>query len=126
MFLLGFNNILPLLIGNYQGQSSAIPDMSFGPVTQGEENKIHMDNGLTYDFQQAIGFPSWGNVAESCNAGYQSDFQLSLPSTQSSAMSMMPRQDNELLDNVFSGAFGKKQEPRNHSDGLGQWQVCYV
>lgn len=123
----GFSNILLLLIGNYQGHSSAIPGMSFGPITQGEETRTPMDNGLTFDFQQDIGFPSWGNVAESSSAGYQSvDFQLSLPSTQSNTMSMMPGQDNELLDHVFTGAFRKKQEFRNHSDSLGEWQVFYV
>lgn len=109
---------------NYQVQSSAIPGMSFVPITQGEENKSPMDNGLTYDFQQDIGFQSWGNVAGSSSASYQSvDFQLSLPSSQSSGMSMMPVQDNELLDHVFSGAFRKKQEFENHSDGLGEWQA---
>lgn len=122
-----FSNILLLLTGNYQVQSSAIPGMSFVPITQGEEIKSPMDNGLTYDFQQDIGFPSWGNVAGSSSASYQSvDFQLSLPSSQSSGMSMMPIQDNELLDHVFSGAFRKKQEFGNNSDGLGEWQVFYV
>ncbi|KAL1540816.1 calmodulin-binding transcription activator 2-like isoform X1 [Salvia divinorum] len=108
---------------NYQGHSSAIPGMSLGPITQGEENRTRMDNGLTCDFQQDIGFSSWGDVAESSSASYQSvDFQLSLPCTQSSAMSMMPGQDNELLDDVFTGEFMKKQEFRNHSDSRGKWQ----
>ncbi|KAH6796636.1 hypothetical protein C2S52_021190 [Perilla frutescens var. hirtella] len=110
---------------NYSGQSSAIPGMRFEPITKRGETKNPTDNGLPYDFQQDIAFPSWGNVAESSsNTGYQSiDFQLSLPSTQSSEMSMMRGQDNELLDHVFSGAFSKKQEFGNHSDGLGEWQA---
>ncbi|XP_042015501.1 calmodulin-binding transcription activator 2-like isoform X1 [Salvia splendens] len=107
---------------NYQGRSSAIPGMSLGPITQGEENRTSMDNGLTCNFQQDIGFSSWG-VAESSSTSYQSvDFQLSLPCTQSSAMSMIPGQDNELLDDVFTDEFMKKQEFRNHSDSMGNWQ----
>lgn len=126
-FLFRFSNILLLLIVNYQGHSSAIPGMRLGPITQGEENRTRMDSGLTCDFQQDIGFSSWGNVAESSSASYQSvDFQLSLPCTQSSAMSMMPGQDNELLDDVFTDEFMKKQDFRNHSDSMGKWQVSYV
>ncbi|KAL1568053.1 calmodulin-binding transcription activator 1-like isoform X1 [Salvia divinorum] len=107
---------------NYQGHSSTISDMSFGSITQGEENRTPMNSGLTYDFQQDIEFPSWGNVA-GC-ASYQSlDFQLSLPSTQSNAMSMIPGQDNELLNHVFTGEFKKQQEFMNHSDSLGEWQA---
>lgn len=125
-FLFRFSNMLLLLIVNYQGRSSAIPGMSLGPITQGEENRTRMDNGLTCNFQQDIGFPSWG-VAESSSTSYQSvDFQLSLPCTQSSAMSMIPGQDNELLDDVFTDELMKKQEFRNHSDSMGNWQVSYV
>lgn len=123
--LFRFSNIFPVLIGNYQEHSSTISGMSFGSIAQGEENRTPMNSGLTYDFQQDIGFPSWGNVAGS--ASYQSlDFQLSLPSTQSNAMSMMPGQDSELLDQVFTGEFKKQQEFANHSDSIRDWQVSYV
>ncbi|KAL8478988.1 hypothetical protein ACS0TY_030763 [Phlomoides rotata] len=109
---------------NYQGQSSAIPGMSFGSITQGEENKNSMDNGLAFALQRDLEFSSWNNVVESSNAGYQSvSYELSLPSNQSSQMSMIPGEDNELLDQVFSGAFRKKQEFGSHSDGLEEWQA---
>lgn len=112
---------------NYQGQSSAISGMGFGSITQGGENKNSMDNGLAFELQRDLEFSSWNNVVESSNAGYQSaSYELSLPSNQSSQMSMMPGEDNELLDQVLSGAFRKKQEFGSHPDGLESWQVLDV
>ncbi|KAI3462072.1 hypothetical protein Pfo_018735 [Paulownia fortunei] len=115
----------PVPISNdYQGQFSAIPGMSFGSITQGEKNKNPVDNGLAYELQRDLELPSWDNVDETSNAGYQSvNFQPSLPSTRSSAMSVMPGQENELLDQVFTGVFRKQQEFGSHSDGLEEWQA---
>ncbi|KAL0396567.1 UNVERIFIED_CONTAM: Calmodulin-binding transcription activator 3 [Sesamum calycinum] len=88
------------------------------------KNKDPMDNGLTYQLHGELEFPSWGNVVESSNAGYQSvNFQPSHPSTQSSAMSLMPGQENELLDQIFTGVLGKKQNFGSHSGGLEEWQA---
>ncbi|KAK6118384.1 hypothetical protein DH2020_047801 [Rehmannia glutinosa] len=109
---------------NYQGQFSAIPGSSFGSIPEGGKNNNPMDNGLTYELHRDLEFPSWQNVVESSNAGYQSvNFQPALSSAQSSALSMMPGQDNELLDQVFNGVFGKKQELGSHSGGLEEWQA---
>ncbi|KAL0431939.1 UNVERIFIED_CONTAM: Calmodulin-binding transcription activator 3 [Sesamum radiatum] len=115
----------PVPISNiYQGQFSAIPGMSSGSVTHGEKNKNPMDNGLTYQIHGELEFPSWGNVVESSNAGYQPvNFQPSHPSPQSSAMSLMPGQENELLDQVFTGVLGKKQNFGSHSSGMEEWQA---
>ncbi|XP_011097567.1 calmodulin-binding transcription activator 1-like [Sesamum indicum] len=115
----------PVPISNiYQGQFSAIPGVSSGSLTDGEKNKDPMDNGLTYQLHGELEFPSWGNVVESSNAGYQSvNFQPSHPSTQSSAMSLMPGQENQLLDQVFTGVLGKKQNFGSHSGGLEEWQA---
>ncbi|KAL0289973.1 UNVERIFIED_CONTAM: Calmodulin-binding transcription activator 2 [Sesamum angustifolium] len=120
-----FNGVVTGCLKNmYQGQFSAIPGMSSGSVTHGEKNKDPMDNSLTYQLHGELEFPSWGNVVESSNAGYQSvNFQPSHPSTQSSAMSLMPGQENELLDQIFTGVLGKKQNFGSHSGGLEEWQA---
>ncbi|KAL8034214.1 hypothetical protein ABFX02_12G012700 [Erythranthe guttata] len=106
---------------NYRGQMPAVPGMNFGSVMQGEKNKNPMDSGLTYELHQNLEFPLWQNVVESSAV----NFQQSLPSTQTSTMGIMPGQENELLDQVFTNLIRNKRDSGNHSDGLGDWQAPY-
>ncbi|KAL3622071.1 hypothetical protein CASFOL_034267 [Castilleja foliolosa] len=108
-------------LNDYQGQSSAIPGMSFGDIPQGEKNKNPSDIGSGYDFHRDLEFQTWKNVVESSHAaGYPS---MNFPSTQPSALNIVPGQDNELLDQALTGVFGNKQELGSHSGGLEEWQV---
>ncbi|KAL2531409.1 Calmodulin-binding transcription activator 3 [Abeliophyllum distichum] len=108
---------------NYQGQLMASPGMSFESVA-GERVTTSMDDGLTYGIRQDLDFPSWENVKERSTAGYDSlNVQPSLSSSQPSMMSMMLGHENELLGQVFAGAFGKKQDFGCNPDGFDEWQT---
>ncbi|PIN18925.1 hypothetical protein CDL12_08379 [Handroanthus impetiginosus] len=108
---------------NYQGHFAVIPGMSFGSLTQEKKIKNPTDDSLTYELHQDLEFSDCENVVESSNAGYQSvNFQPSLPSTQLSAMSTLPGEGNELVDEVFTG-FRKRQEIGAHSDGVEDFQA---
>lgn len=120
MYLLQFDT----LTDSYKGQFSASPDMSFGSVTQGGKDKIRLDNGLTYELHQDLGFQSWENLVESSSSGHRSStFQPSLPSSQPCTMSMMGGQENEFLGQVPVGTFGNSGQFERHSNGMEQWQV---
>ncbi|KAL6558828.1 hypothetical protein OROMI_019178 [Orobanche minor] len=109
---------------NYQGQFSTIRGMTFGSILQGEKSKTPIDVGLTHELYRNLEFPTLESVVGSSNSGYQSlNFQPSLPSTQSSSLSLMPGQDNELLNQAYTGMFGKKKELGNYSGGLEEWQA---
>ncbi|GER51063.1 calmodulin-binding transcription activator 1 [Striga asiatica] len=108
---------------NYQGQLPALPDTSFGNIQQGETSEITTDISLTYGLHRNE-FPTWEKIVESSNSGYESvNFQSSLSSTQSSALSTMTGQDNQLFDQAFTGVFGKRQELGSHSGGMEAWQA---
>ncbi|XP_012853297.1 PREDICTED: calmodulin-binding transcription activator 3 [Erythranthe guttata] len=115
------SHIFTAMTDNYRGQMPAVPGMNFGSVMQGEKNKNPMDSGLTYELHQNLEFPLWQNVVESSAV----NFQQSLPSTQTSTMGIMPGQENELLDQVFTNLIRNKRDSGNHSDGLGDWQAPY-
>ncbi|PIN11876.1 hypothetical protein CDL12_15514 [Handroanthus impetiginosus] len=113
--------------------------MSFGSPTQGGKIKNATDNGSTYELHQDLEFSSWENVLETSNSGHQSfysfpgsfaasrdPFQLPpLPLTQSCAMSTIPGQENELLDQVFADVLSKRQEFGSHSDALVDRQAYH-
>ncbi|CAA0823597.1 Calmodulin-binding transcription activator 3 [Striga hermonthica] len=108
---------------NYQGQLSALPDTSFGNIQQGETSEITTDISFTYGLHRND-VPTWEKIVESSNSGFESvNFQSSLASTQSSAVSIMPGQDNQLFDQAFTGVFGKRQELGSHSGGIEAWQA---
>ncbi|CAI9758229.1 unnamed protein product [Fraxinus pennsylvanica] len=104
---------------NYQGQFSASTGASFESITQMENNKDFMDNGLTYEPRHDLDNQVWENVVECGSDGYQA---LNFQPAQSS-MGMMLGQENELLGQVVSGAIGNRHEEfGSHSNGLEEWQ----
>ncbi|KAL6554853.1 hypothetical protein OROGR_006111 [Orobanche gracilis] len=120
----GSNPYYPVPISsNYQGQFSTTRGMTFESILEGVKSKTPTDVGFSYGLYRNLEFPTLENVVGSSNSGYQSiNFQPLLPSTQSSSLSLMPGQDNELLNQACAGMFRKK-ELVNHSGGLEEWQA---
>ncbi|KAK9271617.1 hypothetical protein L1049_001980 [Liquidambar formosana] len=103
---------------------STVPGMDFVSLTREDRGKDGNDAGLTFEPQKHLDFPSWEDVLENCTAGDQSvTFQPSLSSTGFDTMVVIPKQENDILGQLFTDNFGKKQEFGYHSQGQDEWQT---
>ncbi|XP_027078238.1 calmodulin-binding transcription activator 3-like [Coffea arabica] len=114
-------------LNGYQGQFSGVPDVNFASIPQGEKDQSTTGAGLSYMPEGHLDFPSWGNVLDSRNGGYQSvNFQPSVSATQHGTINVMPGGMNDILGQALTDGLGKRQDSDAHVGGLEQWQTSEV
>ncbi|KAL3527718.1 hypothetical protein ACH5RR_012374 [Cinchona calisaya] len=108
----------------YQGQFSAVPEIDYSSIPQGEKDESTVSAGMTYMPKGHVDFTSWENVLENRNAGYQSvNFQPALSATQASSMNVMHGGTSDILGQVLTDDLGKRQNSDDRAGGLEQWQT---
>ncbi|XP_057970537.1 calmodulin-binding transcription activator 3 [Malania oleifera] len=109
---------------DYEGKLLGTPVVDFASLTREENHKDANDVALAYGAQKQLDLPSWEDMLESCTTGIQSvPFQSSLSSTQANSICIIPKQDKEIMGQLFTDGFAKKQEFGNCLPGQEEWQV---
>lgn len=108
---------------DYQGKLD-IPGADFTSLAQESSSKDSNSVGISYELPKNLDFPSWEDVLENCNAGVQSmPSQTPFSSTRADTMGIIPKQENEILMQLLTDSFSRKQEFGSDPQGQDEWQT---
>ncbi|KAL5820225.1 hypothetical protein ACOSQ3_022107 [Xanthoceras sorbifolium] len=106
---------------DYQGKFSVVPGTDKG--------KDCNDAGFTYDSRKQLDFQSWEDALENCAPSIQSlPLHPSFSSAPPDTVGSIPKQEHDILGQLFTNNFGERQEFGSHlqtsetdSSHLSKW-----
>ncbi|XP_031256244.1 LOW QUALITY PROTEIN: calmodulin-binding transcription activator 3-like [Pistacia vera] len=110
---------------DYQGKFSDVPGTDFSSLSQADKSKDSSDAGLTCDLWKNLELQSWEDVLENCASDVGSlPFHTSFSSMQPDTMGNIPKQEHELLGQLFTKnwSFGERHEFGSHLPAR-DWQT---
>lgn len=115
--------IIVNVIGDYPGKLSAVPGMDFMSFAQVNDAKETSGTGLAYEPLKHIDLPLWDDVLENCTRGVESVPFQPPSSSQADTVGIIPKQEDEILGQLLTNSFGKRQEFGSHLQVQEELQV---
>ncbi|CAK7334653.1 unnamed protein product [Dovyalis caffra] len=107
---------------SYQGKFSAVPGVDFISLAQVDKAKETNGTESACEPQKGLDLPSWEDVLENCSRGIESvPFQTTFLS-QVDTGGIIPKQEDEILEKLFTNSFDKREDIGNHLLDQEVWQ----
>lgn len=106
------------MTGDFQGKLSAISRVDFVSLTLADKVKDSNNPELKH-----LDFALWDDILGNGTSGGEAvPFQPSFPETQPDTIGVLPKQENQILGQLFTSNF-ERQEFGSHLQVQEEWQV---